>query len=90
MTSPLLELDGADPPGVGRAPGLAHVAFDVGSSLAELRDARATLVAAGVGIQREESHGSARSLFVLDPDANEVELFVDLTTAGPCAPEQGS
>ena len=73
----LVELDAdgvlADP----RAVGLAHVAFELTGSSTDLEAAKRELEAAGVVIRREWSSGFADSLFVLDPDGNEVELYVD-------------
>ena len=83
----LLQLDGPGRHPDHRAAGLAHVAFDVGNSLDDLRAAKIALTSAGVVVQREETHGSASSLFVLDPDTNEIELFVDRAIAG--IPAQG-
>jgi catechol 2,3-dioxygenase len=83
----LLQVDGSDTHPDHRAAGLAHVAFDVGDSLDDLRAAKVALASAGVVVQREESHGSARSLYVRDPDTNEIELFVDTAIDG--VPAQG-
>lgn len=78
----LVELDGygfaADP----RAVGLAHVAFELAGSITDLQAARRELETAGVTIRRQWSSGFADSLFVLDPDGNEVELYVDKTADG--------
>jgi catechol 2,3-dioxygenase len=68
---------GPQPKGV---PGLYHVAFSIGSSLEELRDARRWV----------ESHGlppfgeTPSSFSVRDPDGHEIELYVD-TAAAPSA-----
>ncbi len=72
-----LEADGvlADP----RAVGLAHVAFELSGTTEDLRAAKRELEAAGVIIHREWTSGFADSLFLLDPDGNEVELYVDTT-----------
>jgi catechol-2,3-dioxygenase len=84
----LLELDGDASPGDPRATGLAHVAFEIGDSLDDLRAAKTALASAGVTIHREQDHGFARSLYVLDPHANEVELYVDTSTAGGTGHEE--
>jgi catechol 2,3-dioxygenase len=84
----LLEIDGDASPGDPRATGLAHVAFEIGDSLDDLRAAKTALASAGVTIHREQDHGFARSLYVLDPDANEVELYVDTSTAGGTGHEE--
>lgn len=76
----LIEIDDDAAPADPTAPGLAHVAFEVRGSISDLRAARRELESAGVVIRREWSHGFAESIYVLDPDANEVELFVDTST----------
>jgi catechol 2,3-dioxygenase len=59
-----------------QAPGLLHVAFKVGNSLDELREARARLEAAGLDAIAFD-HVVTQSLYVADPDGNMVELYVD-------------
>jgi catechol 2,3-dioxygenase len=63
----------ADPGAVG----LVHVALKIGNSLDELRAAKSQLEAAGVPILRLESHAVASSIYLADPDGNEIELYVD-------------
>jgi catechol 2,3-dioxygenase len=60
-----------------QATGLAHVAFKVGDSLEELRATKAQLRQAGVDIAYEMDHTITQSLYLHDPDDNEVELYVD-------------
>jgi len=61
---------GAQPKGV---PGLYHIAFDVGSSLAELGAARRWVEAHGL-----TPFGETPSSFcVRDPDGHEIELYVE-------------
>ena len=57
--------------------GLAHVAFKIGTCAEELHVARSTLRDAEVPILYEAERGFATSLHVLDPDRNEIELYVD-------------
>ena len=66
---------------VGDASGLAHVAFKVGSSIAEFDLARSVLDASGTPILYEAERGFSRSVHVLDPDGNEIELYVDISDA---------
>ncbi len=62
---------GPQPKGV---PGLYHIAFAVGSSLAELAQARRWVEAHGL-----KPFGETPSSFsVRDPDGHEIELYVDL------------
>lgn len=63
------------------ATGLAHVAFKVGSSTEEFGLARGLLESSGSPVLYEAERGSARSLHVLDPDGNEIELYVDVSDA---------
>ena len=53
-------------------PGLYHIAFDVGATLAELADARRRLEARGFQPFGETS----TSFSVRDPDGHEIELYV--------------
>lgn len=62
----------------GRRVGLYHVGLKVGDSDDELRDALATLEAAGVPVLGASDHTVSHSLYVADPDGNEIELYVDV------------
>ncbi len=57
--------------------GLAHVAFEIGRSAEELREARSVLDASGTPCLYGADRAFAKSVHVLDPDGNEVELYVD-------------
>jgi catechol 2,3-dioxygenase-like lactoylglutathione lyase family enzyme len=57
--------------------GLAHVAFKVGRSAEELRHARSVLDASGIRCLYEADRAFAKSVHVLDPDGNEVELYIE-------------
>jgi catechol-2,3-dioxygenase len=70
----------APSPGDG-AIGLAHVAFKIGSSAEEYEVARSLLDASGTPVPYEAERGFSRSMHVLDPDGNEIELYVDTTDA---------
>ena len=69
-----------------RTPGLMHVAFKIGDSIDELRAAKHELEAAGVAA-RARDHGVSQSLYLLDPDGNEVELYVDTSDVWKTHPE---
>jgi catechol-2,3-dioxygenase len=58
--------------------GMYHFALKVGDSDDELRAARDAVVAAGITIDGLSDSVVAHSLFVRDPDDNEVELYVDV------------
>jgi catechol 2,3-dioxygenase len=68
-----------------RAPGLLHVAFKVGDTLEDLREAKARLEAAGLDAIAFD-HVVTQSLYVADPDGNTVELYVDTSEAWKADP----
>jgi catechol-2,3-dioxygenase len=61
------------------ATGLAHVAFKIGSSAEELCLARSVLEATRTPVLYEAERSFTQSLHVLDPDGNEIELYVDVS-----------
>ena len=67
----------ASPP-AGRRTGLYHLGFKIGTTDDELRDAWRELEAAGVTIVGASDHTVTHSLYVLDPDGNELELYIDV------------
>jgi catechol-2,3-dioxygenase len=69
--------DAASPP-QGRRAGLYHVGLKVGDSDEELRDALARLRDAGVTIVGTSDHTVTHSVYILDPDGNELELYIDV------------
>lgn len=62
--------------------GLAHVAFKIGTSADEFGLARDELRNSGDDILYEAERGSTKSVHVLDPDGNEIELYVDTSGVG--------
>ena len=58
------------------AVGLHHVAFKIGTTMDELREAKATLEAAGVATTPVD-HEVTKSLYFQDPDGNGVEVYID-------------
>ncbi len=71
--------DAPDPPRAGV--GLAHVAFKVGDSVDQLKEAKRWLEGRGVDIGGMSDHTVSQSLYLADPDGNEVELYVDADPA---------
>ena len=72
---------GADAPSADPAStGLAHVAFNVGDSTEELESVTAELAAAGIAV-RHEQRAFSTSVHMLDPDRNEIELYIDTSDA---------
>jgi catechol 2,3-dioxygenase len=63
------------------ATGLAHVVFKVGSSAEALRLARSVLHASGTLVLYEAERAFTKSVHVLDPDGNEIELYIDTSDA---------
>ena len=68
----------AAPLPAGRRVGMYHFGLKVGDSDDELRQALAELEAAGVNIVGSADHGMTHSLYLTDPDGNEIELYVDV------------
>lgn len=62
----------------GRRVGLYHFGLKVGDTDDELREALATVEAAGVPIAGASDHTVTHSLYILDPDGNEIELYIDV------------
>jgi catechol 2,3-dioxygenase len=73
----LIQVGDAPGPSSGRRRGLYHIGIKVGDSLDELRQAKRELEGAGIPIDGMSDHTVSQSLYVKDPDGNEVELYVD-------------
>jgi catechol 2,3-dioxygenase len=58
--------------------GLYHFGLKVGETDDDLRAALDELRAAGTSIVGMSDHGVTHSVYVLDPDGNEVELYIDV------------
>ena len=61
----------------GRALGLSHFAFKIGTTDAELDAARAELEAHDVPADHVTDHGFTHSVYLSDPDGNHVEIYID-------------
>jgi catechol 2,3-dioxygenase len=59
-------------------PGLYHIGFKIGDSTDDVRRAKSELEAAGVRMVGMADHGMTHSLYLLDPDGNELELYADV------------
>ena len=68
----------ATPIPAGRRVGLYHIGFKVGTTDDELRDALATIQKAGVKVVGASDHTVTHSLYIEDPDGNEIELYIDV------------
>ena len=73
----LIQVGDAPGPPAGRRRGLYHIGIKVGDGLDELRVAKRELEQAGVTIDGMSDHTVSQSLYVRDPDGNEVEVYVD-------------
>ena len=62
----------------GRRVGMYHFGLKVGDSDDELREALAVLRANNVRINGATDHGMTHSLYIEDPDGNEIELYIDV------------
>lgn len=74
----LLEVGDAPGPAQGRRVGLYHTGWCIGQDDEQLRTALNRCRAAGVTVVGMSDHGVSHSLYVHDPDGNEVELYVDV------------
>jgi catechol 2,3-dioxygenase len=70
--------DAADAP--ANSVGLVHVAFKIGDSIEELREARLKIEAGGVKVAVRD-HRVSKSIYLDDPDGNTIELYVDVSDA---------
>jgi len=73
----LIQVGDAPGPPSGRRRGLYHIGIKIGDSLDELRQAKRELEQAGISIDGMSDHTVSQSLYLHDPDGNEVELYVD-------------
>ena len=62
----------------GRRVGLYHFGLKVGDSDDALREALATLEANDVTVLGASDHTVTHSLYIADPDGNEIELYIDV------------
>lgn len=77
----LIQVGEAPPPPSGRRLGLYHIGIKVGDSLDELWAVKKELEGAGIAIGGMSDHTVSQSLYLHDPDGNEVELYVDADEA---------
>ena len=59
--------------------GLYHIGFKIGNSLKDLHDALNVLEENNVEVTGASDHTVSKSLYLKDPDGNELELYVDVT-----------
>ena len=73
----LIESDADNGPLRGRRIGLYHTGWKIGDSIADLKMAYRRIQDAGLDIDGCSDHTVSQSLYLSDPDGNEVELYVD-------------
>lgn len=73
----LIQVGDVPGPSVGPRRGLYHIGIKIGESLEELREAKLELEQAGFPIDGMSDHTVSQSLYLKDPDGNEVEVYVD-------------
>lgn len=83
----ILEVSSAHGAGSDQAVGLHHVAFCIGTSLDELREAKEHLEAEGIALSPVD-HDVTKSLYFNDPDGNMVEVYVDVSNAWQKDPQR--
>ena len=71
---------GPDAAAIPRGPrvGMYHFGLKVGDSDDELREALASLQEHGVPVLGATDHTVTHSLYIQDPDGNEIELYIDV------------
>jgi catechol 2,3-dioxygenase len=84
----LLSVGEGGPDSPADAPGLFHVAFRIGESVDDLREAKKHLEANGVTIAVIADHTVTKSLYFADPDGNMVELYVDTSDVWHIDPDR--
>jgi len=70
--------ENAQPIPHGRRVGLYHFGLKVGDTDGELRDALRRVEEAGVRVVGASDHTVTHSLYIQDPDGNEIELYIDV------------
>jgi catechol-2,3-dioxygenase len=70
--------ESATPIPSGRRVGMYHFGLKVGTTDDELRAARDRILEAGTPLVGASDHGVTHSLYIEDPDGNEIELYIDV------------
>jgi catechol 2,3-dioxygenase len=75
----LIEVGGSPREKHRAEPGLYHIGFKIGDGAEALRAAYHELVLKGVKIIGTTDHTVTHSVYILDPDGNELELYADVS-----------
>ena len=73
----LIEVGAAPKRPIGKRIGFYHAAFKIGDTIDELKSAYKDLLKCGVDIIGTSDHTVSKSIYLLDPDGNEIELYID-------------
>jgi catechol 2,3-dioxygenase len=68
----------AAPIPAGRRVGMYHFGLKIGTTDEELREALEDLQDAGANVMGSADHAVTHSLYITDPDGNEIELYIDV------------
>jgi catechol-2,3-dioxygenase len=83
----LIEVGGKPSPKNHFQSGFYHAGFKIGDTDEELREAYRELNRHGVKIMGSADHTVTHSLYIEDPDGNELELYVDVSDAWKTDPQ---
>lgn len=83
----LIEIGGVPKEKQYPEPGLYHIGFKIGDGPESLRAVYKELTEKEVRIIGSTDHGVTHSLYILDPDGNELELYADVSDAWKENPE---
>jgi catechol-2,3-dioxygenase len=83
----LIEVGGTPRSSLAPTPGLYHIGFKVGNSPEDLQEVYKELSGKGVHILGASDHTVTHSLYILDPDNNELELYADVDDVWKSHPE---
>lgn len=83
----LIEIGGTPEQKSFPKPGLYHIGFKIGDSDQELKQALEIIQKSGVTIIGTADHTVTHSLYILDPDGNELELYIDVSDEWKADPQ---
>lgn len=83
----LIEVGGAPAKKPFPEPGLYHIGLKIGDSPEDVRAAFQELRAKGVTVIGSADHRVTHSLYIEDPDGNELELYADVSDEWKADPE---
>ena len=83
----LLEVGGAPERGGRPKPGLYHIGFKIGDGAEAAKAVYRELKDKGVTIVGTADHGVTHSVYIEDPDGNELELYADVSDAWKSDPK---